>query len=79
MGYVCDQIIPDWFAGRLQGRVGLHVGSHVKGANWEGDDGGIPFGDEFIFGKALDVEEKIRWEGVEKAISFASVEVLLRF
>lgn len=58
-------------------RSGLHVGAHIEGAGWEGDDGGVVLGDEFVFGEAFDVEEEVWGKGVQEAVAFTGVEVFL--
>jgi len=79
MCYIRNEIVPDGFAGRMYGGVRLDVGGHVEGADGESDDSGVALGDELVFGKTLDMEEEVGWEGVQEAVAFACVEVFLSF
>ena len=62
----------------MQREIRFDVGGHVERAGGESDDGGVVFGDEFIFGEAFDVKEEIGGKRVEKTIAFPGVHLLLR-
>lgn len=59
MCYVGGKIVPYGFTRRVQGRIGLDIGRHVKRADGECYDCGIALGHEFVFGEAFDVEEEV--------------------